>query len=90
MAFLPINAPVCAWPHLQPPSPIEATMTPEEAAVAAHIIHAASVTPIHYGSLNKAVSYEETRHPIERLQVRTSAYGIRADIRQPGEWFTFG
>lgn len=89
-AFLPINAPVCAWPHLQPPSPIEATMTPEEAAVAAHIIHAASVTPIHYGSLYKAGSYEQTPRAIERFQVITSAFGIRADIRQPAEWFTLG
>lgn len=88
-AFLPINAPICMWPHLQPPSPFEATMTPEEAAVAARIIHARSVTPIHYGSLNKTGFYEETAHPIERLQTKASEFGIRADIRQPGEWFTF-
>lgn len=89
-AFLPINAPVCVWPHLQPSSPIEATMTPEEAAVAAHILHAKVVVPIHYGSLNKAGSYEETQHPVERLQARTAEYGIGANICQPGDWFTFG
>ena len=88
-AFLPINAPVCAWPHLQPPSPVEATMTPEEAAVAAHIIGATSVTPIHYGSLNKAVRYEETPHPVERLRAKAAEFGVRADVRQPGDWFQF-
>ena len=87
VAFLPINAPVCEWPHLQPPSPIEATMTPEEAAVAAHIMHAKSVVPIHYGSLNKAMFYVETPRPIERLRAKSEEYGIRAEPREPGLWF---
>lgn len=86
-AFLPINAPVCQWPHLQPPSPIEATLTPEEAAIAANIIHATSIVPIHYGSLNKASLYVETSHPTDRLQDKAKEFGIRAMIRQPGTWF---
>ena len=86
-AFLPINAPTCIWPHLQPPSPIEATMTPEEAAVAAHIMRAKAVVPIHYGSLNKVPIYVETQHPTERLRAKATEYGIAADIRQPGQWF---
>ena len=86
-AFFPINAPVCEWPHLQPPSPVEATMTPEDAAVAAHIIGAKSVVPIHYGSLNKMPMYVETPRPAERLIDRSKAFGIRASVREPGEWF---
>ncbi len=86
-AFLPINAPVCIWPHLQPSSPIEATMTPEEAAVAAHVMRAKTVVPIHYGSLNKVPIYVETQHPVERLSGKSKEYGITADIRQPGQWF---
>ena len=89
-AFLPINAPTCDWPHLQPPSPFEATMTPEQAAVAAHIIHATSVVPIHYGSLNKAGKYVETPHSTARLGDRAKALGIRVDIRVPGDWFELG
>lgn len=86
-AFLPINAPICIWPHLQPTSPVEATMTPEEAAVAAHILRAKSVVPIHYGALNKAPYYVETAHPIERLRTRSDEYGLKTDIRDPGEWW---
>lgn len=89
-AFLPVNAPVCAWPHLRPPSPVEATMTPEEAAAAAHIVHAASVTPIHYGSLNKAGRYDETPHPVERLRAKAAEFGVGVDARQPGDWFQLG
>lgn len=89
-AFLPINAPTCDWPHLQPPSPVEATMTPEQAAVAAHIIHAKAVVPIHYGSLNKAGKYVETAHSTNRLRAKSKEFGIRAETREPGEWFELG
>lgn len=87
VAFLPINAPVCEIPHLQPPSQVEAVMTPEQAAVAAHIIQAKLIVPIHYGSLNKPPFYIETPNPAERLQVRSKELGIRAMLREPGEWF---
>ena len=90
VAFLPINAPVCQWPHLQPPSPIEATLTPEEAAIAANIIQAKSVVPIHYGSLNKAFMYVETTHPTERLQKKSEDFGIQVSIQEPGTWFELG
>ena len=87
IAFMPINAPVCEWPHLQPPSPIEATLTPEQAAVAANILRAKTVVPIHYGSLNKAVKYVETPHPTGRLQQKSEEFGIRASIQAVGTWF---
>ncbi len=86
-AFLPINAPVCVWPHLQPPSPVEATMTPEEGAVAAHIMRAKLVVPIHYGALHEATLYVETPHPAERLGAKAAALGIRAETHAPGAWF---
>ncbi len=89
-AFLPVNAPVCEWPHLQPPSPIEATMTPEEAAVAANIVRAKEVVPIHYGSLNNAKLYAETAHPVERLRDKAREFGLRVEARDPGEWFEVG
>lgn len=85
-AFLPINAPICTWPHLQPASPIAATLTPEEAAVAANILGAKSVVPIHYGSLKKAGQYVETTHPVERLESTCEALGIRAMPLEPGVW----
>ncbi len=90
LAFLPVNAPVCTWPHLQPPSPIEATLTPEEAAIAAHIIQAKAVVPIHYGSLNKEAKYVETQHPVQRLGEKSKEFGIHTQVMQPGEWFNLG
>lgn len=87
MAFFPINAPVCQWPHLQPSSPIEVTMMPEEAAVAANIIHAKTVVPIHYGSLNKEPIYVETPNATQSVRDKADEYGIRVDFHEPGEWF---
>ena len=87
VAFLPINAPVCEWPHLQPPSPIEATLTPEQAAIAAHIMHAKLIVPIHYGSLNKPAKYAETPQPVERLQSKAREVGVQVSIQEPGTWF---
>jgi L-ascorbate metabolism protein UlaG (beta-lactamase superfamily) len=87
VAFLPINAPIVNFPHLQPPSPIEAVMTPEQAAAAANIIRAKKVVPIHYRSLHKPPMYIETDNAVERL--RKALHGSYAQdlIMQPGEWF---
>ena len=88
LAFLPVNAPVCNWPHLQPPSPLEATLTPEEAAIAAHILRAKTVVPIHYGSLHKEAEYVETQHPLQRLGNKCKELGIYALVTEPGQWFS--
>lgn len=87
VAFLPVNGPVVEFPFLQPPSTLEAVMTPEEAAVAAHILQTKSVVPIHYHSLHKPPIYIETPHATERLSNKLSGLGIRAMILEPGEWF---
>lgn len=87
IAFLPVNGPVVTFPFLQPPSPLEAVMTPEEAAVAAHILQARLVVPIHYGSLHKPPIYIETPHPVERLRDKANSLGIRVMSHEPGDWF---
>ncbi len=87
VAFLPINGPVVEFPFLQPPSPLEAVMTPEQAAIAAHILQARLVVPIHYGSLHKPPMYIETPHPTERLRDKLNSLGIRAMLQEPGDWF---
>ena len=86
IAFLPINAPVCVWPHLQPPSPLEAVMNPEQAVVAASILRAKRIVPIHYGSLNKSGVYTETAHPVERLLAIAGEYHLQVQILEPGVW----
>ncbi|MBB5645872.1 hypothetical protein [Pedobacter cryoconitis] len=62
-------------------------MTPEEAAVAAHILQAKFVVPIHYGSLHKPPMYVETSNPIERFGHQLTTFDIRMLLAEPGEWF---
>ncbi len=87
LAFLPINGAVVEFPFLQPPSPLEAVMRPEEAAVAAQILKAKSVVPIHYQSLHRPPIYIETPNATERLSNKLSGMGIRVMLLEPGEWF---
>ncbi|MCX2478331.1 MBL fold metallo-hydrolase [Pedobacter sp. MC2016-15] len=87
IAFLPINAPVVDFPALRPMSPLEAVMSPEQAAVAAHLIGARSVVPIHYHSMNKPPIYIETPDPAERLQKQLENFSIDLQLHQPGTWF---
>ena len=87
LAFLPINGPVVEFPFLQPPSPLEAVMRPEEAVVAAQILKAKAVVPIHYQSLHKPPIYTETPNAIERLSDKLNSLGIRAMLLVPGAWF---
>ena len=87
LAFLPINGAVVEFPSLQPASPLEAVMNPEEAAVAARILQAKLVVPIHYQSLHKPPIYVETPNATQRLSERLNIFGIRVMRAEPGEWF---
>jgi len=87
VAFLPINAPLVDFPHLQPASGLEAVMNPEQAATAAHILNARLVVPIHYSSLHKPPMYIETQHPTERLREKASNLGLQTIAYPAGEWF---
>ncbi|WP_051898718.1 MBL fold metallo-hydrolase [Sciscionella sediminilitoris] len=86
-AFVPINGPVVELDHLQPPSPFNAVMLPEQAAEAAHILGAATAVPMHYG-LHRPGAYEETPDAVPRFQRRARELGIVPNLAQPGEWFS--
>lgn len=88
-AFLPVNSPVVNFPHLEPASPIEAVMSPEEAAVAANILRADLVIPIHYGSIHKPPMYTETDDVIGRLETSLGRLKIPFNILIPGIWVDF-
>ncbi len=90
VAFLPINAPICVWPHLQPPSPLEAVLSPEEAVIAAHLTRTETIVPIHYGTLNKPGLYTETPNPLNRLRARAADYSIGVQTPEPGQWVDLG
>lgn len=86
IAFLPVNGPMIDFPLLQPTSPYEAVMNPEQAAAAAHILRAEKVVPIHYGSLHKPPGYIETSDPIGRTKTALASLNIKVLIKQPEEW----
>lgn len=86
VAFLPINGAVVEFPFLQPSSELNAIMDPEEAAIAAHILKAKAVVPIHYQSLHNPPAYVETPNAIERLSDKLSEFDIQTRAIEPGVW----
>lgn len=66
VAVLPINGAVVNVPHLQPPSPLPAVMTPEQALQAALILRAKALVPIHFG-VDQPPIYVEQSDAVNRL-----------------------
>jgi L-ascorbate metabolism protein UlaG (beta-lactamase superfamily) len=66
-AFLPINGAVVNFPWLQPPSPLPAAMTPEEAAVAARALGAHTAVPMHFGAFDLEPYYRSIPDALERF-----------------------
>ncbi|MBK1896157.1 MBL fold metallo-hydrolase [Chryseobacterium paridis] len=87
IAFLPINAPVVDFPPLRPMSSIEAVMNPEQAAVAANILRADFVVPMHYGTMHQPPVYVETPNAVERLGISLTNLDPGIMIKEPGDWF---
>ena len=70
-AFLPVNGGLAEFPHRQPPSGIEASLTPEQAVAAARILGARRLIPIHYDGIRQPPVYEQTGEIFERLERAT-------------------
>jgi L-ascorbate metabolism protein UlaG (beta-lactamase superfamily) len=87
VAFLPINGPVLVLPHLQPPSPFHAAMLPEEAAVAAAMLHAGLAVPIHYRLIHNPPHYVEATDALERFSSKAIELGVKPYVPNVGEWF---
>lgn len=87
-AFVPINAPVVNVPHLQPPSPFHAVMSPEEAVVACKIVSARQAVPIHYGNFDVPDVYVEAADHIHRFRRHAAELNVQARIPAEGEWFS--
>lgn len=84
IAVLPINGAVVNVPHLQPPSPLPAVMTPEQAAQAAMILDAKAVVPIHFG-VHQPPVYVEQDDAVNRLVEAAEQLSIRVLVLQPGD-----
>lgn len=85
VAFLPIGGAIVDLPPRQPPSPLPAGMDPRQAAVAAKLLGARAVVPIHYGPLHEASSYVQSDDPPGNLCAAAAELDIEARVLQPGE-----
>jgi L-ascorbate metabolism protein UlaG (beta-lactamase superfamily) len=85
IAFLPVGGAVAHLPARQPPSPLPAGMDPGQAAVAAHVLGARYVVPIHYGPLHEAPNYVQAEDPAGSLVTAAAELGVEAQVLRPGE-----
>jgi L-ascorbate metabolism protein UlaG (beta-lactamase superfamily) len=85
VAFLPAGGAVADLPSRQPPSPLPAGMDPGQAAIAAKLLGARTVVPIHYGPLHEAPNYVQSDDPPGSLCAAAAELGIEARVLRPGE-----
>jgi L-ascorbate metabolism protein UlaG (beta-lactamase superfamily) len=71
VVMAPINGPRLTFPHRQPGSPLAGAMEPEQAALAAELLRAGRLVPIHYGAYDLPGVYEPVGDPLERLAAAT-------------------
>jgi L-ascorbate metabolism protein UlaG (beta-lactamase superfamily) len=83
-AFLPINGASVEFPHLQPPSPLPAVLTPEQAARAAAILRTRTAVPIHFG-INAPPFYVEVDDSLNQFRSAAAACGVPITVLAPGE-----
>jgi L-ascorbate metabolism protein UlaG (beta-lactamase superfamily) len=84
-AFLPAGGAVADLAARRPPSPLPAGMDPTQAAVAAKLLRAGTVVPIHYGPLHEASNYVQADDPAGSLLEAAAAQGIEGRVLAPGE-----
>jgi L-ascorbate metabolism protein UlaG (beta-lactamase superfamily) len=63
-------------------------MDPKQAAVAAKLLGAQTVVPIHYGRLHEASNYVQSDDPPGSLSAAAAELGIEARLLRPGEQFS--
>lgn len=85
VAFLPINAPICDFPHRQPPSPVPAVLDPAGAAAAARILRAREVVPMHYGTIDSPPVYTPFENPLDNFCSEAAQADVTVRVMEPGE-----
>jgi L-ascorbate metabolism protein UlaG (beta-lactamase superfamily) len=85
VAFLPAGGAIADLDPRPPPSPLPAGMDPDQAAVAAHLLGARKVVPIHYGPLHEADNYVQSPDPANTLRTAAAKLGVETAILTPGE-----
>jgi L-ascorbate metabolism protein UlaG (beta-lactamase superfamily) len=83
--FVPVNGAVVDFPHQQPASRLPATMEPEQAALAAELLGAETVVPMHYGGYALDPYYRPIPDARERFERAARSRPYRAAPLAPGE-----
>jgi L-ascorbate metabolism protein UlaG (beta-lactamase superfamily) len=87
VVFAPINGAAVDFPHLQPPSPIAATMGPDEAALAGQLLGARQVVPMHYDGYGIDPWYRPIGDARRRFEAAAAGRSYAARVLEPGESF---
>jgi L-ascorbate metabolism protein UlaG (beta-lactamase superfamily) len=66
-ALTPINGPAVCFPHCQPPSPLPASLDPEQTALAAELLQARLAIPMHYGGFQLKGQYDPAPDDLTRF-----------------------
>ena len=90
VVFAPINGTVVDFPHLQPPSTLAAAMEPEQAALAADLLGAGTLVPMHYGGFEIEPWYRPVPAGAERFAAATARCSYEARVLEPGESLDLG
>lgn len=85
VVFVPINGAVVDYPHQQPASPLPAVMEPEQAALAAELLGASTVVPMHYGGYFVEPFYRPTPDARARFGRAAHQRPYRVAAPAPGE-----
>lgn len=84
VVFAPVNGAVVSFPHQQPPSPLPATMEPEQAALAGELLGAGTVVPMHYGGYALDGWYSPVPDARERFERAARGRSYRSEPLPPG------
>jgi L-ascorbate metabolism protein UlaG (beta-lactamase superfamily) len=87
VVLAPINGAVTNFPNLQPPSSLAAAMEPEQAALAAQLLQARILVPIHYGGFHADPWYLPIEDARERFEAAAAGHPYEARVLEPGESF---
>ena len=87
LVLAPINGASVNFPHLQPPSPLAATLEPEQAALTGELLAAHALIPIHYDGYAIDPWYRPVDDPGPRFEAATAERPYEARMLEPGESF---
>jgi L-ascorbate metabolism protein UlaG (beta-lactamase superfamily) len=85
LVFAPINGTVVNFPHLQPPSTVAAAMEPEQAALAAELLGARTVVPMHYDGYEIDPWYLPVADPGARFVAAAEGRPYETRVLEPGQ-----